>query len=175
MRHLSALIALLALPALLLVTACGGSEQAAATSTTSSASLAPRDAAVWAALDTDPESAQWQELTVLLERVPGARAALDELLADALEGEGLDWEEDVLQALGPEVVLVVPAGSGAPVVLTQPEDEERLRALADRDEDTVLGERDGWTVVAESQAALDGYEQAMEEGTLADDPDFEAP
>jgi hypothetical protein len=67
----------------------------------------------------------------------------------------------------------VPGGSEEAVVLTQPRDEEKLNALAQREEGTAVGEQDGWTVVAESQAALDAYQTALEDGSLADDPDFE--
>ncbi|HEU0336060.1 MAG TPA: DUF3352 domain-containing protein, partial [Gaiellaceae bacterium] len=164
--------ALLAALAALALAGCGG-QQTAATDGSGTAELAPRDAAVWVSLDTDRDSAQWQALTTLLERVPGAEQAFDKLAADALSEDGLDWQEDVLPALGPEVVLVVPGGSGEAVALTQPQDEEKLRALAEREQGTVLGEHDGWTVVAESQAALDAYETALADGTLADEPDFD--
>jgi hypothetical protein len=164
--------ALLAALAALALAGCGG-EETTATSDAGTATLAPRDAGVWASLDTDRASAQWQALTALLARVPGADAALDDLLAEAVAEDGLDWQEDVLPALGPEVVLVVPGGSEEAVVLTQPRDEEKLNALAQREEGTAVGEQDGWTVVAESQAALDAYQTALEDGSLADDPDFE--
>ena len=171
MRSMRPLLALLAVLAATLASACGG--ERAATSTTASAELAPRDAAVWATVDTDPESTEWQALASLLARVPGAADALEGLLAESLEDEGLSWEEDVLPALGPELVLVVPGGVAGGVALTRPDDKEKLRALAARGEGAVLGERDGWTVVAESQAALDAYERALEDGTLAGDPDFQ--
>lgn len=164
------LLALLAVLAAVLAAGCGGEQTAKGT--TAGAELAPRDAAVWVTADTDPGSGQWQALTALLERIPGASGALERLLAEGLEDEGLSWEEDVLPALGPALVLVVPAGAEGGVVLTRPEDGDKLRALAARNEGTVLGERDGWTVVAESQEALDAYERAIEEGTLAGDPDF---
>jgi hypothetical protein len=169
MRLLLALVAALAAFAL---AGCGG-EETTATSDAGTATLAPRDAGVWASIDTDRASSQWQALTALLERVPGADAALDDLLAKAVAEDGLDWQDDVLPALGPEVVLVVPGGSDEALVLTQPRDEAKLEALAQREQGTVVGEQDGWTVVAESQAALDAYQAALEDGSLADDAGFE--
>jgi hypothetical protein len=159
-------LALTMLLAALLVTACGS--EPAATETSASAEVAPKDAAVWVSLDTDTSSAQWAQLTALLERIPGAEQAFSSLLAD----EGLDWKRDVLPALGPEVVVTVPGGASEAVVLTQPEDEARLAAFVAKSGEAATAEVDGWTAVGESRAALDAYLEALDDGTLADDPDF---
>ena len=172
MRLTAALAALLAL---LLLAGCGGGEATATDAGGESAAVAPRAAAAWVAVDADADSAQWDALERLLQRIPGAEGAVDELFTDAFGQEGLDWATDVRPALGPQVVLVVPAGSGEAVVLTKPEDEAKLRALVERGGDrAVLSERDGWTVAAETQTSLDAYERALEDGTLADDDAFRA-
>ena len=57
--------------------------------------------------------------------------------------EGLDWDDDVAPALGDEVV-VVPTAKLRPIVLLQPDSEEKLVALlAKSDEEIVRGEVDG--------------------------------
>jgi hypothetical protein len=160
-------LALTALLAAVLVTACGS--RPAATETSASAEVAPKDAAVWVLLDTDAGSAQWKQLTALIERIPGAEQALSSILAD----EGLDWKRDVLPALGPEVVVTVPGGASQAVVLTQPEDAAKLAALVEKSGAAATAEVGGWTAVGESRAALDAYLEALDDGTLADDADFQ--
>ena len=162
------LLALLAVPAVLLASACGGEQQAS--STVASAELAPRDAAVWASVDTDRSSPQWEELNALLARVPGAEKALDDLLGGLAADAGLD--DDFLSAVGPELVATVPGGSSGAVLLVRPEDEAALRALVEQKDGAVTTEVEGWTAVGESQEALDAYLEGLEEGTLADDGDF---
>jgi hypothetical protein len=160
--------ALLALLVALAASGCG-SEQVAS-DTGASADVAPKGAAVWVSLDTDTTSAQWAQLTGLIDRIPGAAKAFDAALADV--GDGVDWERDVLPALGPEVVLTVPAGSPGAVVLTQPDDEAKLAELIAKSDGAVSAEVDGWTAVGESQKALDAYLEALDAGSLADDPAF---
>src|SRR4249919_1208616 len=87
---------------------CSGSDPAA---TADVAAPAPADASVYATVDSDRGSAQWRQLEDLLGRVPGAKGAVDKLLSDALDESGLDWEDDVAPALGPELTVVVPAGA----------------------------------------------------------------
>jgi uncharacterized protein DUF3352 len=157
--------------AALLAAGCGSSEETRAT--TDSASLAPKDAAVYVSLDTDRGSAQWQQLEKLLQRVPGAQKALDGFLADALGEEGLDFDRDVEPALGPEVLLVLPAGSAGPVILTEPRSRDKLDALiAKGKQRAVTREINGWTAIAETDAALDGYAKALAQGALDESADF---
>ena len=56
------------------------------------------------------------------------RDSIVSTIEQGLAEEDLDWEEDVAPALGDEVVLVVTAQM-KPVVLLQPESEEKLDAL----------------------------------------------
>ena len=120
-----------------LAAGCSGSEPAA---TADSARLAPADAGVYASIDSDRDSSQWQQLEALLARIPGGDKAVEELLSDALGEAGLNWDEDVAPALGPELVVVLPGGSAQPVGLTQPDDEAKLQALlAKSDESSSRG------------------------------------
>jgi hypothetical protein len=149
---------------------CSGSDPAG---TAEAAAPAPADASVYATVDSDRESAQWRQLEELLGRVPGGKGAVDELLSDALDEAGLDWEDDVAPALGPELAVVLPAGASQPVALTQSDDEDKLDDLLTKsDEKLVSREIGGWTAVAESEAALDRYESALKEGSLSDQAQF---
>ena len=159
-----------ALSGALLAAGCGGAKP---TASGDANAPAPAGAALYASLDTDRDSAQWQQLNALVERVPGAKDAVDRLFADALGQSGLDWDQDVAPALGPEVVVALPGGAKEPVALTQPEDDAKLHALLARsDTKLVTREIEGWSAVAQSEAALDAYEQALAKGRLADQPAF---
>lgn len=151
-----------------LVAGCAGSEQASST-VPESAKLAPADAAVYATLTTDDESTQWRNAEKVLERIPGARDGLAGAIESSLSEEGLTWERDIAPALGPELVIVATAEL-KPVVLLQPEDDDKLTALLEKgDEEFVRGEVDGWVALAETQAELTAYETSLGRGTLVDD------
>jgi hypothetical protein len=171
MRTVRSYVSLLGgVAALALLAGCGGSDTG---STTDSAAMAPKNAGLYLSVDTNREGDQWQSLESLVERIPGGREGLDRLLAELTEDSGVDFEDDLLPALGDEVVIVLPAGSANPVGLAQPDDEQKLKELTERsDADVVLRDVEGWTAIAESDAALDTYEQALERGRLADEPAF---
>jgi hypothetical protein len=165
-----ALISMLAIG--VLVTGCGGAQTAA--EIPESASLAPADAVAFARLTTDDDSSQWQKAESVLERIPGARDGLVSALEQELSDEGLDWETDVAPALGDEIVIVVTAKL-RPVVLLQPESEEKLAALlAKSDEETVRGEVEGWVALAEKDADLVEHRSGLARGTIEKDESFEA-
>jgi Protein of unknown function (DUF3352) len=156
--------------ALTLLAGCGGSDTG---STTDSATMAPKGAGLYLSVDTNREGDQWKSLEAVVEKIPGGREGFDRLLAELTEDSGVDFENDLLPALGDEVVVVLPAGSANPVGLAQPDDEEKLEDLAERsDADLVFRSVEGWTAIAESDAALDAYEQALERGRLADETAF---
>ncbi len=139
-----------------------------------SASLAPADAVVFARVTTDDGSSQWQAAERVLARIPGARDGLVTAIEQGLSEEGLDWQDDVAPALGDEVVLVVTADM-KPIVLLQPESEEKLDALlAKSDEQPVRGEVDGRTALAETDDDLAAYRTALERGTIESEDSFVA-
>jgi hypothetical protein len=163
-----AFVAVLATAAL--ATGCGG----AAPQIPESASLAPADAVVFARITTDDESSQWQKAERVLERIPGVRDTLVSAIEQGLSDEGLDWAEDVAPALGDEVVVVATAKL-RPIVLLQPQSEEKLAALLEKsDELPARAEVDGWVALAENDTDLADYRAALERGTIEGDDAFAA-
>lgn len=163
-----ALVAVLAITAL--ASGCGGADA----QVPESANLVPADAVVFARLTTDAESPQWQKAELVLERIPGVRESLASAIEQGLSEEGLDWERDVAPALGDEVVLVVTAKL-RPIVLLDPDSEEKLDALlAKSDEQIARGEVDGHVVLTEKDADLAEYRAALERGTIENDESFVA-
>jgi hypothetical protein len=90
-------LALVLLAAALAAAGCGGSSPGA--------SFVPANVAAYVAVDTDPESAQWRDVDALAKRFPGRRNAVGSLGRSVRSGSGLDYEEDVRPALGPELDL----------------------------------------------------------------------
>ncbi len=165
-RSISALLLVVALG--LVAAGCAGTAEPRA-EVPESASLAPKDALAYATLTTDESSAQWRQAADLIDRIPGARDGLVAGVADELDQEGLSWQDDVVPALGPEVVLVV-THDAKTIVLTKPDSEERLAALlAKSDEPSVRGSVDGWVAIAEDQGQLTAYEAARSRGSLEGD------
>jgi len=155
------------------VSGCGGAQQTGA-EIPQSASLAPADAVVFARFATDPDSSQWQKADSVLARIPGVRDALLSAVEQGLSEEGLDWETDVAPALGNEVVIVATAKL-RPIVLLEPESDEKLDALlATSDEEVVRGEVEGRVALAEKDADLAEYRAALARGTIEDDESFVA-
>jgi Protein of unknown function (DUF3352) len=162
-RRAFPLVSLLAVVAL--VTGCAGAKTSAS-SIPESASLAPADALAYVTLTTDADASQWKQAERLLDRIPGARDALSGSVGNVLQGQGVDWHDDVAPALGPELVVVATAGK-QPVVLVQPEDAAKLDGLlAKSTAKPVEATVDGWTALAQTQAALDAYRAALAKGSL---------
>ena len=153
--------------AVIVAAGCAGADKTSST-VPDSASLAPADAIVYATLTTDDGSSQWEKAEKVLERIPGARDGLAGVIEGSLAEEGLTWERDIAPALGPELVIVATADL-KPVVLVQPEDDEKLTALLEKgDEEFVRGKADDWVALAQTEADLRAYETARGRGTLAD-------
>src|SRR5215210_6710696 len=169
MRTFAAIAATLLLAAL---AGCGGSEE---TTAASAADAVPAAAAAYLSVQSDLDSAQWDQVDELLGRFPDGDRALPGLRA-ALAGKGLDWERDVEPALGStvEFVWLDFEDNGEDVVaLTQPDDDDKLRALADKVGDpAVVGEVGDWSAVARSRALIDRYRDALDDGKLADENRF---
>ncbi|HEX2504929.1 MAG TPA: DUF3352 domain-containing protein [Gaiellaceae bacterium] len=171
---LGLLVSLCALP----VAACGGGGPGA---DAGAADIAPADASVYLSVDTDVEGEQIQQARELLARFPGSSGLLRMIESEIEEGGDVDFQQDVVPALGERldvVVLEVPAdGSEAPVVvLLQPDDEaalDRLIAKTSEEDRPVKAEIEGWTALASDQAALDRFEEGREAGSLEDSDEFE--
>ena len=133
------------------------------------ASVAPADAAVFVAVDTDLGSSQWQTVNGLLAKIPGSSALLARLRQSFEQHSKLSWQNDVVPALGPELdVAVLPGSAGGrpeTVLLTQPPDRAKLDALLAKlgqssAAQPVTADIGGWTALSESQAALDAVGSA---------------
>ena len=167
------------LAALAVVTVgCGGditSSDAVGAPGAMAAQLTPADATAYVAVDTDLDSAQWQQVKELADAFP-ARQQLVAAILDGLGEENLDWERDIDPALGPQTAVVFTAGSDDPVGLTKPDDRAKLDALLAKDDAKAVATEleDGWVAIAETQAQLDAYRTALERGALADADDFAA-
>ncbi len=152
---------------------CGGNDTAGA----SAIGLAPADAVGYVELDTSLDSDQWNKVQALLDRFP-SRPQLVAELDKQLSEEQLQWERDVEPALGDTVAAIWASNTADDVVVaTQPDDEAKLRALVDKlaeqaNTEYVIGEVDGWTVVAEQQSAIDALTSG--DGELADNDGYQA-
>ena len=157
---LAALFTVLVLPA----AGCGS----AATTGAAGAGVAPAGAKFFVSVDTSFDSSNWRAAQSLLAKFPdGDRAA--RWLTQQLGGKGVDFEQDVKPALGPETDLVGFDLSGHAVMvgLTQPDDPAKLDALlAKADSPLVSREIGGWTAFSDTQAILDEFERLQKEGTL---------
>ena len=150
----------LVLLASLAVAGCGGTEATSGSSAAEVAGTIPASAPLVVALETDPESDQWQQADELLSKFPGKQKVLSELRSSAKD-EGLDLDQDLLPALGDETYLVFldfeDDGDNF-VALTKPRDKAKLeKLLAESDDPTVTREVDGWTVIAEKEATIDRF------------------
>lgn len=173
-RALPTLAALLA--TVLLVAGCGGSDSGdSATPATgtvpASAFLAPADATAFITVNTDVGSQAWADAGKLVDLVPGARKAVDQIVADR---NGPSWAKDVRPMLGKELVVVV-TKDNKPIVLLQPADEAAFeRVVRSSDDTVVIGEVDGWRIAAQTRGAIDAYTRALGAGTIESSERFTA-
>jgi hypothetical protein len=156
-------------------TAGGGGEAALG------ASLVPEDVAAFIAFVTDESSEQWKQADELLKKFPGRQKLIDSVNKELSE-EGIDFQQDLLPALGPETDIVVFnfQNAGDTVVgLTKPDDPDKLIELLGKGDDPpkVVEKRDdGWVVFGDSQETVDrigadgpkladaeGYQAALEQ------------
>jgi hypothetical protein len=125
-------------------------------------------------VNTDFESGQWDAVRDLVAKFPDGDRAVD-FVREALRDEGIDFEEDVKPALGPEVGLVVLDFQAETfVAFTQPRDEAKLKQVLETgDEPAATRMVDGWMLAADDQATLDQFEEARKAGSLSDSEDFQ--
>lgn len=141
------------------------------------ASVVPANTVAFVALDTDVSSGQWQAVDQLLRKFPGHDQLLLQLQKSFEQKTSLSWNDDVKPALGSELdVAVLPGAKPQLVVLTQPADAAKFSALLAKLQQGSNGggfsrQIGGWTVAAESTAALDAVQNAT--ATLAADNTFQ--
>lgn len=174
MRLIFALLVALLVP---LSAGCGGGGGPGG-----AADVVPADVALYGVVDTDFEGGQWEAVQELAALFPGGEDLIGRLVEEIEEADGqeLDFEQDVEPALGPEVafVLLAPESGSedeeAFVVLTQPDDEEALRRLLEREDEPGVSQAvDEWHAIAEDQATLDRFLAAREGSRLSDSEDFQ--
>jgi hypothetical protein len=159
-----AIAAVCAVLCALFAAGCGGSSSGTATAVASGAEVAPADSIGFVALNTDRDSEQWKQGEALLKKFPLRDKLLEELQRDLSE-HGVDFERDVLPALGPEVdvAFVTVAGKPEAVGLTQPPNELVFDELLAKSSEPLKHERIGdWTAFSDKQAALDAVRNAKD-------------
>jgi len=173
---LALLVALIALP----LAACGGGQETSAgagdggADGPGGAAIVPKTAPFLLRLNTAWDSAQWTSLNALLTKLPNG----DKVLS-GIRGEGIDLEQDVKPALGPETDLFVLNGADLSnkvfLGANQPTDVTKFHALLAKDETPpVTEEIDGWQVISDKRETIDRYKVAKRSGTLDDNPNYKA-
>ena len=166
---------------------CGGGVATTSASGDSGSKLVRSDALAFVAVDSDLGSSQWQQLDELSKKFPGRSKALAQL-KQGLAENGVDYEQDVKPALGPEVDIVASSGPGAKqtsaVALTKPKDAAKFKALIAKlnahDQDPSAKPAvykaidDGWYAVSESQAQIDAALTDSGGAALSDNSTFKA-
>jgi hypothetical protein len=146
----------------LLAGGCGGKKQAAGSS--SAAPLVNADVLAFGSLDTDFGSSQWQQLDALAKKFPGRDQAIESIKKDIAD-QGIDFDNDIKPAFGPEIDYAVAAGATANdttvVGFLQPADEGKFKALVEKTNQqpsytTVYRKlENGWYALANNQADID--------------------
>ena len=163
----------------LLAAGCGGGAKSGS-STSSGASLVRAGAIAYVTIDSDTGSDQWKQLDALAKKFPARDLAIAGL-ESKLGEQGVSWEDDVKPAVGPEVDVAV-VGSSAEnasfVVLTQPKDEDKFKALVtkmnshDSGKPAVYRKVGDWYALSQTQQMIDRVLAPKDAKTLADDPAF---
>jgi hypothetical protein len=159
-----AILVTLVVALVLAVTGCGDSPSPGA----AGASVAPAGTQIFVSVDTSFDSSNWETGRALLSKFPDGDRAVAWLLQQ-LSGKGVDFNEDVKPALGPETDIVGFNTSSTAVFvgLTQPADRAKLDALLSRsDPPLVSREIDGWVAFADTAGILDEFESMRKDGTL---------
>jgi hypothetical protein len=174
-RRVKRTLALLLLAAACpLAAGCGS----ASTQGDGAASIVPASVVGYIAIDSDPNSSEWQLADDLAARFPGKQKAVASLEKSFRSESGLDFERDVKPALGPEIDVVwldLDNGGRDVVALTQPADESAFeRVVKAANGDLVTESVDGWQVMGATQKTIDSFKKLVAAGgaTLDEDPGF---
>jgi uncharacterized protein DUF3352 len=163
----------------LVVAGCGGASNAGS-STPSGATIVRSGALAYITVDSDTGSDQWKQLDSLAQKFPAHDLAIAGLKAQ-LSQKGLDWDNDVKPALGPEVDVAAVGTSqsnAAFAVLTQPKDEGKFKALVAKlnakgsGSGAVYRKVGDWYALSQSQRMIDRVLAPSGAQTLADDSAF---
>ena len=164
----------------LLAGGCGGSSKGSASGSAAGATVVPASAVAYISINTDLGSDQWKKLDALSKKFPGRAKAIASFEKN-LAKDGIDFQQDVKPALGPEIDLAwldFADGGKNVVAVMQPKDEAKLAALVEKGnasepKNKVYTEKVGdWTALAQSQAVLDRLKSAQNSSKLADESSF---
>jgi hypothetical protein len=164
-----------------LAAGCGGGGSGARGAPPAGANVVRGGVLAFVAVNSDLGSSQWKQLDDLAKKFPGRGKAL-ERMAQTFTTQGVDFEDDVEPALGPQVNVAVALGPGdrgtALVALTKPDDPAKFKALVAKlnasdssGGDAVYREVDGWYALSDKQASIDRVLRSGGE-TLANDATF---
>jgi Protein of unknown function (DUF3352) len=158
---------LVPLLALAFAAGCGSNGGGGGGSAPDAASIVPADALVYATVNTDSGTDQVSSALKVIDKFPIKQKAIASLEADASKN-GVDVQT-LLTSVGPVVdVAVLKVGSTTgPVGFAKPGDEQTFDAQLKNLKHTTV---DGWTVFAETQAALDAVTGRT--ANLADDTTY---
>jgi len=166
---------LLLAAACLLAAGCGS----ASSQGDGAASIVPASVVGYVAIDSNPNSSEWQLADDLAGRFPAKQNAVASLEGGFRSATGLDFQHDVEPALGPEIDVVwldLDNGGRDVVALTQPADRAAFeRVVKAANGDLATDSVDGWEVMSARPETIDAFKKLVAAGgaTLDDDPGFE--
>ena len=154
-----------------LATGCGGGGGGGGSSS-EAASMLPADTLAYVTIDTDASSAQVSSALKILDKFP-IEARAEQQLRASLSQNSVNLDA-LTKSAGSEVdfAVVMVNGKPSPVGFAKPSDEKTFDAQIDVGTG-VHTTKDGWTVFADKQAALDAV-TAKPASNLADDPAYQA-
>jgi hypothetical protein len=138
------------------------------------AAALPATTAAFLAVSTAFDSEQWKQIEALGAKFPGYARLLEQGRAQ-LAQQGLDFDQDVRPALGPEVDVgwLDLKSADDYVAVTKPDDTAKLDALIAKAKPPLArADVNGYAVVAESKTLVDSVSGATDH--LSDDPSFKA-
>jgi Protein of unknown function (DUF3352) len=176
--------ALIAVGLAFVVAGCGGTTDNLGSG---ASDLVPSNAAVFIAIDTNPQSDQWQTLQRLADKFPDKQKAVAQLKRELRKDPGVSWEKDVKPWLGEELDVVwldFEADGENVVVLTQPKDAAKFEQFVEKankseknpDDRVVYEQFRGWYVLSPKQTAIDRFKRESESAakTLSQESQFKS-
>jgi hypothetical protein len=169
MRKLLGVLAGLALVA----AGCGGTTSQIGSG---ASDLIPASAPAFIAVDTDPNSDQWQTVMDLADKFPDKNKGIASIKRELRKDPGVEWEKDVKPALGPEIDVAwldFENNGENVVILTQPSDDAAFERLIKKGNASEKNPSDrlqyekfrDWYVMSPKQAAIDRFEAASNSAT----------
>ena len=166
----------------LLAAGCGGAQKTGS-SAAPGAELVRDDTLAFISVNTDTGSSQWQQLDALSQKFP-ARDKTIKQIEESLAGQGVDYQNDIKPALGPEFDFAFGNGGGSlsdmtAIGLTKPDDPAKFKALVEKSDQSDGSKSatraldNGWYAIGDTQAHIDsllrGNDQPLSDNSLYND------